>query len=257
MADGGDGLAGGAADPAGLPRAPASTRSARARGTTWWRAACPRERIRVIHPGVDCVRYSPRPGGRPRPRSPTFLYVGTAEALQGSGPRDPGAGAGPRQRRPDLRARHRGRRRRPAAARAAGPASSGQADAVRFLGFVTEEEKLRLLPQRVGQRVSVAQGRVGYHRRRGGGLRHAVARLRQSGPARLGARTARPDSWCRTATSAALAHAVLELAGDPRPGGPARRARRGRFAERLTWDARRRPDRGAPAGPHRRHVDFR
>ena len=69
VADGRHGLGGRAAAAAGLPRARGSMPSARARATTWSRAACPPARIRVIHPGVDSARFTPD-AGRPRAAAP-------------------------------------------------------------------------------------------------------------------------------------------------------------------------------------------
>ena len=143
LADGGDGMARGAADCRGPTAAPGSTRSARARGTTWWRAGWTAHRIRVIHPGVDCVRYRPDPAVG-RTADPTFVYVGRLKRYKGVDLAIR-ALALARQERPELSPRHRRRRATTwTTLQAAGPARLGQADAVRFLGFVTEEEKLRL-----------------------------------------------------------------------------------------------------------------
>ena len=128
------GLAGGAADPAGPTAAPGSTRSARAPGTTWWRAACPRDRIRVIHPGVDAAAFTPAgPGGR-RTADPTFLYVGRLKRYKGV-EYAIRALALARTRAAGPPARHRGRRGRPAPAASSWPGELGQGDAVRFLGL--------------------------------------------------------------------------------------------------------------------------
>ena len=98
-------------------------------------------RIRVIHPGVDCVRYRPDPAVG-RTADPTFVYVGRLKrykkvdvAIR--------ALALARKERPELRldiaggGDHLTELKQLAAA-------AGQSDAVRFLGFVSEEEKLRL-----------------------------------------------------------------------------------------------------------------
>jgi glycosyltransferase involved in cell wall biosynthesis len=104
----------------------------------------PSDRIRVIHPGVDAEWFRPDPAG-PRAERPTFLYIGRLKRykrvedairalglirlefpeamLQIAGSGDDG----PRLRRI--------------------AAEAGVAEAVRFLGFVSEEQKLELLRQ--------------------------------------------------------------------------------------------------------------
>ena len=42
----------------------------------------PRDRVRVIHPGVDSRHFTPAPGGR-RSATPTFLYVGRLKRYKG------------------------------------------------------------------------------------------------------------------------------------------------------------------------------
>lgn len=102
----------------------------------------PRERIVVVHPGVDSERYTPTPGVA-RIDPPTFVYLGRLkrykgvdillEALALAAPRRPGlrlvvAGGGDDRARLEQLAR-----------------KLGIADRVRFAGFVDEDEKLRLL----------------------------------------------------------------------------------------------------------------
>lgn len=100
------------------------------------------DRIRVIHPGVDTRHYAPIPG-LDRTPTPSFLYVGRLKRYKGL-QFALRALALARRTRDDLTLDVAG----------TGDASrelervaeaEGVADAVRFLGFVTEEVKLRLL----------------------------------------------------------------------------------------------------------------
>ena len=74
------------------------------------------------------------------------------------------------------------------------PGSSGSphrltsATRARFLGRISEEDKLALAPASVGARVRVAEGRLGHHESRGGGLRHAGRRLELARNPGVGAR---------------------------------------------------------------------
>ncbi len=101
----------------------------------------PEDRIRVIHPGVDAVRHTPDPGVRaPAPR---FLYLGRLKRYKGVEVALR-ALAVARRSRPDLILDVAGtgddRPRLESIAR-----SLAIGDAVRFHGFVSEAEKLRLL----------------------------------------------------------------------------------------------------------------
>lgn len=102
----------------------------------------PAERIRVIHPGVDTVTYCPLPGLDRTPQ-PSFLYVGRLKRYKAVGHLIE-ALAIARRARQDLRLDIAGtgddRPRLEALAR-----ERGVADAVRFHGFVTHEDKVRLL----------------------------------------------------------------------------------------------------------------
>ncbi|HEV8454407.1 MAG TPA: glycosyltransferase family 4 protein [Gemmatimonadales bacterium] len=102
----------------------------------------PRNRIRVIHPGVDSRHFTPAPGGR-RSATPTFLYVGRLKHYKGVG-LALRALALARRRRPDLRLEIAG----------TGDcrdeleqlAASLELDrAVTFHGFVSEERKIDLM----------------------------------------------------------------------------------------------------------------
>ena len=106
------------------------------------RRGVPHRRVRVIHPGVDVVHFRPDPAV-PRSDPPAFLYVGRLKRYKGvdlairalalARERHPGLRldiAGNGDARPDLEGLAR---------------ELGVGDAVRFHGFVTEAEKLRLL----------------------------------------------------------------------------------------------------------------
>jgi glycosyltransferase involved in cell wall biosynthesis len=101
-----------------------------------------RERIRVIHPGVDSRHFRPGPPGR-RSASPSFLYVGRLKRYKGIGFAIR-ALAVARQQRPDLRLEiagtgdHRSELERLVA-------SLGLSRAVVFHGFVSEERKIDLM----------------------------------------------------------------------------------------------------------------
>jgi glycosyltransferase involved in cell wall biosynthesis len=101
-----------------------------------------RERITVIYPGVDAAWYCPDPAV-PRAERPTFLYVGRLKRYKGveTALR---ALAVARRERPaitfDIAGQGDDRPRLESVAR-----ELGVAEAVRFLGFVPDEEKRRLL----------------------------------------------------------------------------------------------------------------
>jgi glycosyltransferase involved in cell wall biosynthesis len=101
----------------------------------------PRERVRVIHPGVDSVRFIPDPSARAV--APRFLYVGRLKRYKGIG-LAVRALALARRRRPDLSldiagsGDHLEDLRRLCA-------ELGVSEAVTFHGFVSESEKIALL----------------------------------------------------------------------------------------------------------------
>ena len=103
----------------------------------------PAERIEVIYPGIDAAWYCPDPGDA----ACHAAYVPVRrppEALQRSGYRVAGASVGSRARG-RRGARHRGDGGRPAGGSKRQARQLGLEGAVRFLGFVSEEEKRRLL----------------------------------------------------------------------------------------------------------------
>lgn len=106
------------------------------------RRGVPRERVVVIHPGVDARRYTPD-AATPRAARPTFLYLGRLKRYKGVEFAIRAAQAA-RTERPDITLDICGQGDdRPRLERLA--VELGLGDAVRFLGFVSEEEKQRLL----------------------------------------------------------------------------------------------------------------
>lgn len=102
----------------------------------------PEARVRVIHPGVDSVTFSPRPG-LDRTAHPSFLYVGRLKRYKGVGTAIEALAVARRARTGmtlDIAGTGDDRPRLEALA-----ARLGVSGAVRFLGFVTDEHKLRLL----------------------------------------------------------------------------------------------------------------
>jgi glycosyltransferase involved in cell wall biosynthesis len=102
----------------------------------------PAERITVIHPGVDATLFCPDPAVR-RTTPPSFLYVGRLKRYKGVDLALRALGKA-RETRPELTLDIAGsgddRVRLESLA-----AELGLADAVRFHGFVSEEQKLTLL----------------------------------------------------------------------------------------------------------------
>jgi glycosyltransferase involved in cell wall biosynthesis len=106
------------------------------------RRGVPAERVVVIHPGVDSQEYRPDPA-TPRAAAPTFLYVGRLKRYKGV-EFAIRALAAARTARPDITLDICGQGDdRPRLERLA--VERRVSDAVRFLGFVSEDEKRRLL----------------------------------------------------------------------------------------------------------------
>lgn len=102
----------------------------------------PAERIAVVHPGVDAVRYAPDPAGA-RFEPPRFVYIGRLKRYKGVDLLLRGLALA-REHRADLGLDIAGSGDdRPRLERLA--ADLGLGDAVRFLGFVDEATKLSLL----------------------------------------------------------------------------------------------------------------
>jgi glycosyltransferase involved in cell wall biosynthesis len=101
----------------------------------------PGERVKVIHPGVDSVRHSPVPGSRTA--TPTFLYLGRLKRYKGVEMAIRALGVARRTRTDlilDIAGTGDDRSRLEGIAR-----DLGLSEAVRFHGFVSEADKLRLL----------------------------------------------------------------------------------------------------------------
>ena len=106
------------------------------------RRGVPPERVVVIHPGVDSQAYRPDPT-TPRAERPTFLYLGRLKRYKGVEFAIRAVTAA-RRTRPDITLDICGQGDdRPRLERLA--AEHRVSDAVRFLGYVSEEEKRRLL----------------------------------------------------------------------------------------------------------------
>ncbi len=99
-------------------------------------------RVRVIHPGVDSVRFAPS-SAEPRAAEPRFLYVGRLKRYKGIGLAIE-ALAVARQTRPELRLDIAGTGDYRSELEQL-TARLGQAEAVTFHGFVSEARKIALL----------------------------------------------------------------------------------------------------------------
>jgi glycosyltransferase involved in cell wall biosynthesis len=191
-----------------------------------------RDRIDVIYPGVDAAWYCPD-GATPRAEHPTFLYVGRLKRYKGV---DIAlrALAAARRARPELALEIAGqgddRTRLERLAQ-----SLGIADAVRFSGFVPEEEKRRLLRR--------AWALVFPSPKEGWGISNVEAAacgtpaLASDSPGlRESVRHGETGYLVPHGDWRALADRMLALAADP--GLVARLGRAARaFAEGLSWEA--------------------
>ncbi len=190
----------------------------------------PVERIRVIYPGIDSTALAPDPS-LPRISPPTFLYVGRLRRYKGVEIAIRALGQA-RASRSDLRLDIAGsgddRARLEGVVR-----SLGLEDAVRFLGFVSEVEKIRLL--------RTAWGNLFPSAKEGWGITNVEAAacgtpsLASDSPGlRDSVRHGETGYLVPHGDAGALAARMVELAADPalvsRLGAQARQ-----FAERLTW----------------------
>ena len=191
----------------------------------------PSGRIRVIHPGVDLIRFAPAADGLRTP-SPSFLYVGRLKRYKGVGLAIQ-ALAVARRRRPDVTldvagtGDHRADLERLAAA-------LGLGDAVRFHGFVSEADKVRLLQR--------AWANVFPSPKEGWGI--TVVEAAACGTPSLASDSPGLRDSVRDGVTGqlvphgdvdALAARMLELAESPARVAALGAAAR-RFAEQLTWD---------------------
>ena len=195
------------------------------------RRGVPVERVEVIYPGVDATWYAPDPGV-PRAPAPTFLYVGRLKRYKGV---DIALAAVARARRsrPDLRLDVAGqgddRQRLEGVAR-----RLGLGEAVRFLGFVSDEEKRRLL--RRSWAVVLASPKEGWGISNVEAAACATPALASDSPGlRESVRHGETGFLVPHGDVPALAERMLALAQDPalveRLGRGARR-----FAEQLSWE---------------------
>jgi glycosyltransferase involved in cell wall biosynthesis len=196
------------------------------------RRGVPSERVVVIHPGVDSTWYRPDPG-TPRAERPTFLYLGRLKRYKGV-EFAIRAIAAARQSRADITLDICGQGDdRPRLERLA--AELGLGDAVRFLGFVSEDEKRRLLRR--------AWAVVFPSPKEGWGITNVEAAAcgtpalaSDSDGLRESVRDGATGYLVPHGDSAALAHRILALANDPGLMERLGRAARS-FAETLSWDA--------------------
>lgn len=192
----------------------------------------PRERIVVVYPGVDAVRYTPSGDGQ-RDDPPRFVYIGRLKRYKGVD-QSIEALAIARRTRPDLSLDIAGngadRPRLEALARA-----RGVADAVHFLGYVTEEQKLSLLRRAVAN--------VFPSPKEGWGI--TVMEAAACGTPSLASDSPGLRDSVRNGITgllvphgdpAALAQGMLRLANDPALVETLGRAAR-QHAERLNWDS--------------------
>lgn len=192
----------------------------------------PRDRIAVVYPGVDATRFTIDPAVR-RADPARFVYIGRLKRYKGVEFLIR-ALAIARATRPELSVDIAGsgddRPRLEALAR-----ELGQGEAVRFLGFVSEAQKLALLRQAVAN--------VFPSPKEGWGITVMEAAacgtpsIASNAPGlRDSVRDGETGLLVPHADAPALAHAMLALAGDPARVAALGAAGR-RHAERLSWEA--------------------
>jgi len=196
------------------------------------RRGVPAARVVVIHPGVDSQAYRPDPA-TPRATRPTFLYLGRLKRYKGVEFALMALTAA-RQARADITLDICGQGDdRPRLERLAGRLGLG--DSVRFLGFVSEQEKRRLLRR--------AWAVVFPSPKEGWGITNVEAAAcgtpalaSDSDGLRESVRDGVTGYLVPHGDSAALANRILALANDPGLVERLGRAARS-FAEGLSWDA--------------------
>ena len=195
-----------------------------------WRGV-PSERVEVIYPGVDATWYAPD-AAVPRTREPTFLYVGRLKRYKGV-EIALRALALARRTRPDLTLDVAGqgddRVRLERVARALGLGA-----AARFLGFVSDEDKRRLL--RRSWAVILVSPKEGWGISNVEAAACATPALASDSPGlQESVRHGETGFLVPHGDVSALAERMLALAADPalveRLGHGARR-----FAEQLSWE---------------------
>src|SRR2546427_4233848 len=207
-----------------------STRS-RATRDDLVRRGVARDRVEVIYPGVNAAWYCPD-GATPRAAQPTFLYVGRLTRYKGV-EIALRALAAARPRRADLVLEIAGHGDdRPRLERLAH--RLGVVEAVRFLGFVTEEEKRR--------RLRAAWAVVFPSPKEGWGISNVEAAacgtpaLASDSPGlRASVRHGETGFLVPHGDAAALAERMVALASDPLLVTALGRAARA-FAEGLSWE---------------------
>jgi glycosyltransferase involved in cell wall biosynthesis len=189
-------------------------------------------RITVIYPGVDLGYFTPSPDGQNRTAEPTFLYIGRLRRYKGVETAIRALGIA-RARRGDLRLQIAGTGvDRPRLERVV--RELGLSDAVQFLGFVPEGEKVALLRRTWANLFPSAK--------EGWGITNVEAAacgtpsLASDSPGlRDSVRPGQTGFLVPHGNPDALASRMLELAHDPALTDRLGRAAR-TFAEGLSWD---------------------
>jgi glycosyltransferase involved in cell wall biosynthesis len=196
------------------------------------RRGVPAERITVIYPGVDSATFRPD-AAVARTAAPTFLYVGRLKRYKGV-EAVLRALAVARRTRSDLTLRIAGQGDdRPRLEREA--ATLGLGPAVRFLGFVSEEDKRRLLQE--SWAVVFPSPKEGWGISNVEAAACGTPAVASDSPGlRESVRHGETGYLVPHGDAAALATRLLALAGDPML--VARLGRQARaFAEGLTWES--------------------
>ena len=196
------------------------------------RRGVPAERVVVIHPGVDARAYRPDPGV-PRAAHPTFLYLGRLKRYKGVEFAIRAVSLA-RATRPDITLDICGQGDdRPRLERLVG--ELGLRDAVRFLGYVAEDDKRRLL--RRAWAVVFPSPKEGWGITNVEAAASGTPALASDSPGlRESVQNGVTGFLVPHGDSPALADRMLALARDPALVERLGRAARS-FAEGLSWDA--------------------